>query len=243
MKINLLIHRFVRRQRTALLVVSSALLCTGCGLPKVTQDSLGNNVSQIQQVYTRAGTDIKIDILKGCYDSGRGPCVPGAPDLTSAQITLITQALDKLSAQQLIQSGINTIEVIPNDPPGITKFNNVIVVSEPASDTNIGNEILIAMGFPPAATAASSTKSPPSPSPNLMPASGGPTTVTPLDAQGSQAISSQSPSTYVPIKSKEGMQAVMSDYSLGQSKDPTKQPTFQDQVRPHGDVNIVTPEK
>ena len=243
MKTRLLIHRFVRRQRTALLAVSLAVLCIGC--KHATTDSLGVPISEIDQIYTRTGTNIRIDILHYAGDSG-----PGA-DFTTEQKAQIVKALESLTDQQLIQSHV--YKIVPegsNFPSGVriaaplgASNNYIMFINVSPSDPNLENEILTAMGFPPAATAASSTKAPTSPSANIVPASGGPTTVTPLDAQGSQAISSQSPSTYVPIKSKEGMQAVMSDYSLGQSKDPNKQPTFQDQVRPHGDVSIVTPDK
>jgi len=249
MKTNLLIRRIVSFPSTSWLAL--AVLFTGCKPDIGPADSLGFYQFQIDQVYERPSAGIRIDILHTCVGMGSPPGCEVIPplDLTSTEKKLIVQALDSLSDADLIKSGLKFINPRPDpnylsDKPTFTNGGLDIPVPDTfipnrPSNLNIGNEVLTALGFPPAATPASSSATSTLSAAIVTPSSGGQTAITPLEARGINITSPKAPSSYVPMTSKEGMQEVNSEYNFSQTKDTNKLPTLRDLIRPHGDVQIV----
>src|SRR4029077_18657664 len=72
-------------------------------------------------------------------------------------------------------------------------------------------------------------------SPPILPKGGG-RIGTPLRSFGIQITSPRSPNDYIPLTSDAGYTALASEQAL--VHDPTKLPTLEDQIRPHGNFSV-----
>ncbi len=210
--------------------VLAALLVAGikgCGGPG------GNPPSSIAATYTRPGTHINIvfTTAQGFYGH------PGVgQDFSSTQISLMEMALDTLTDKQIIQSGLTTVIPAPQAFHDEGKWGPTILLDP--NDPNLITHFLTFIGFPPSSFSTSSQKGSASHTDTLA-------TINPnlsLQTRGYQVISSQSPSDYIPMTSPAGLQSVLDDSNMVKNdKGQNKLPTLQDQVRPHGDVQIIPP--
>jgi len=113
----------------------------------------GPQPSAIAATYTRPGTKINIifTTAQGFYG------YPGVgQDFSSTQISLMETALDTLTDQQILQSGLTTILPAPQSLHDEGKWGPTILLDP--NDPNLITHFLTFLGFPPPAPSTGSQK-------------------------------------------------------------------------------------